>query len=249
MLFRTAIVLRPWLKLVRAAVATVAGRAPVRAYSDLPHGGGFVGRELNADQARLFPGHAPSLKGLNPSRPTKVTRLRSQSALDVGQVSKPGSSGEALFAAESEMRKRVLVIAVGLVLSACSGSSDDKREIGNGDSSPGANSSDDELKIWNGDSTGIEFELTGATGQRLCEFSATREELTEAELDGLAALRLQDAAARAGCDIPTYSITIRGADGSSVRYRATHVDCSSSPILLFEDFDTWAKTSPCSLAP
>jgi hypothetical protein len=140
-----------------------------------------------------------------------------------------------MFGAESDMKRSALSVVLGLVLLACSGSADD--------------SSDDKGKIWNGDSAGIEFELTGATGQRVCEFSATREELTEAQLDGLASLRLQDAAARAGCDIPTYSITIRGGDGSSVRYRATHVDCSSSPILLFEDFDVWAKGSPCSLQP
>jgi hypothetical protein len=129
------------------------------------------------------------------------------------------------------MRIPTLVVALGLVLSACSSSSDNKGEI------------------WNGDSAGIDFELTGATAQRLCEFSATRQELTEAQLEGLSSLRLHDAAARAGCDTPSYSITIRGGDGSSASYRATHVDCSASPILLFEDFDAWAKSTPCSLQP
>ena len=80
-------------------------------------------------------------------------------------------------------------------MSACSTASDNKREI------------------WNGDSAGIDFELTGATGQRLCEFSATRQELTETQLGGLSSLRLHDAAARAGCDTPSYSITIHGGDG------------------------------------
>ena len=151
-----------------------------------------------------------------------------RSGSDRDRLAKTGLTG-CVAAPESDMRRPALVVALGLVLLACSGSAEDKRAI------------------WNGDSAGIEFELTGATGQRICEFSAAREELTEAQLDGLASLRLQDAAVRAGCDTPTYSVTIRAGDGSSVDYRATHVDCSASPILLFEDFDAWAKSSPCSL--
>jgi hypothetical protein len=129
------------------------------------------------------------------------------------------------------MRRPALVAVVGLLLFACSGPSQDERAI------------------WNGESVGIDFELTGATGQRLCEFSATRDQMTAAQLNGLSSLRLQDAAPRAGCDIPTYSVTIHAGDGSSASYRATNVACSSSPILVFEDFDAWAKSTPCSLQP
>lgn len=130
---------------------------------------------------------------------------------------------------EPNMKTPVLVVALGLVLSACSGSSDDKGEI------------------WNGDSVGIDFRLTGPTGQLICEFSATREQLTAAQLDGLSSLRLRDAALSGACDLPTYSITIHAGDGSSASYRATEVPCSSTPILLFDDFDAWAKSTPCSL--
>jgi len=128
------------------------------------------------------------------------------------------------------MRESGLVL-LGLLLSACSDSSRDER------------------RVWNGDSVGIAFELHGPTGQLLCAFSAMREELTAAQLDGLSALMLHDAALRAGCDEPSYAITIHARDGSSASYRATFVDCESSPILLFEDFEAWAKSTPCSYQP
>lgn len=131
----------------------------------------------------------------------------------------------------SDMKKPALVLVVGLLLSACSASSHDDRAV------------------WNAESVRIDFELTGATGQRLCQFSATRDQLTAAQLNGLSSLRLHDAAPSAGCDIPTYSVTVHASDGSSASYRATNVACSSSPILLFEDFDAWAKSTPCSLPP
>lgn len=171
---------------------------------------------------------SPGLKRLHVGSSVE-SELDSEQPLVLRAHARPG------LRAASNMRKPALLVALGLVLGACSGSTDD--------------SSDDKGEIWNGDSARIDFELTGATGQRLCEFSATREELTEPQLDGLASLRLHESTARAGCDTPTYSITIHGGDGSSVRYLATHVDCSSSPILLFEDFDAWAKGSPCSLQP
>ena len=160
-----------------------------------------------------------------------------RSEADLDRLARAASPRGAAFAArfaKSDMRRAARLAALALVLSACSGSAD--------------GSSDDEGEIWNGDSAGIEFELT-RVGRRLCEFSATREELTEAQLAGLASLRLHGAAPRAGCDGPTYSITIHGGDGASVSYRATNVDCSSPPTLLFEDFDAWAKSSPCSLQP
>ena len=129
------------------------------------------------------------------------------------------------------MKKPALVVALGLLVSACTGSSDDKSQI------------------WKGDSVGIDFRLTDPTGQLLCEFSATREQLTTAQLDGLSSLRLHDAARNGACDLPTYSITIHAGDGSSASYLATYPSCSSTPILLFEDFDAWAKSTPCSLQP
>lgn len=128
------------------------------------------------------------------------------------------------------MRRSALVVAFGLVLSACSGSADDKREI------------------WSVDSVGIDFVLTN-WGRRLCEFSATREQLTGAQLDGLSSLRLRDGiGAAAACD-GFYSITIHGRDGSSVAYEAISVYCSGSLFLPIEDFDAWAKSTPCSLQP
>lgn len=100
--------------------------------------------------------------------------------------------------------------------------------------------------IWNADSSAIDFELTGAVGQEICKFSATRDELTEQQLQGLSALKLKNAAVRAGCDVPSYTITVHAKDGSSQRYSATSPDCSSGPIVLFGDFDAWASGTPCS---
>ena len=100
--------------------------------------------------------------------------------------------------------------------------------------------------IWRGDSAGIDFALTGPTAQQLCTFSATRAELTVAQLAGLSALRLHDGTGGAGCDVPSYAITIRAQDGSSASYRATLTICQTSPIVLFDEFNAWAKSTPCS---
>ena len=124
--------------------------------------------------------------------------------------------------------RNALILVWGIWLSGCSGSPEGRA-------------------IWNDDSVGIAFELFGPWGQRMCEFSAKREDLTEAQLAGLASLRLASSAQRAGCDVPTYAVTIDGAHGSSSSYQATDIDCSSSPILLFEDFNAWAMSTPCSL--
>jgi hypothetical protein len=121
-------------------------------------------------------------------------------------------------------------VVLVLVLSACSGSG----------------SSHDEGDIWKGNSVRIAFELNGPTGGLICGFSATRQDLTATQLDGLASLRLHDSAVTSGCDWLSYDVTITAADGSSTSYWATMVGCSSSPILLFEDFDAWARTTPCS---
>jgi hypothetical protein len=180
----------------------------------LLHSGGSVESGLDTEQRLVVRAHARQSRGAEPLGWREATPIAPSSRREPETALGP-----------------TLLIALGLVLCACSGSSDD------------------EGAIWKGDSTGIEFELTGATAQRLCEFSATRVELTQAQLDGLASLRLQHAAARAACDTPSYSVTIHGGNGSSVTYQATHVGCSSSPILLFEDFDAWAKDSPCSLQP
>jgi len=135
-----------------------------------------------------------------------------------------------------DMRAKVasaLVGALGLLSIACSGTSDDGQED----------------RIWRADSAGIDFTLTGAVAQHLCDFSATRAELTAAQLDGLSALRLHDGTGIAGCDIPSYGITIRAQDGSSMTYRATLTICQTSPIVLFDDFNAWAMSTPCSLPP
>lgn len=123
--------------------------------------------------------------------------------------------------------------AFGLLWVACSGTSHD---------SPAP-------AVWGTDSVSIDFTLTGAVAQHLCDFSAAREELTGAQLDGLSALRLHATGGRAACDSPWYGITIRAQDGSSRNYTATHAECSTSPILLFEEFDAWARSTPCSLRP
>jgi hypothetical protein len=131
-------------------------------------------------------------------------------------------------------KQGALVGAFGLLWVACSGTLPDSQARG----------------IWGADSAGIDFTLTGAVGQHLCDFSATREQLTGAQLDGLSALRLHDGTGGAACDTPSYRIMVRAQDGSSTSYRATLPICiSSSPILLFEDFDAWAKSTPCSWQP
>jgi hypothetical protein len=129
------------------------------------------------------------------------------------------------------MRNSALLVVLGLLFTACSGSSPD------------------EDQVWDGDSAGINFVLTGPVAQRLCEFSARRAELTATQLDGLAALRLRDGTGGAGCDVPAYTVTIQAGDGSLTQYQATEVVCSTLPILLFDDFDAWAKSTPCSLEP
>jgi hypothetical protein len=122
-----------------------------------------------------------------------------------------------------------LVIALGLVVSACS---DDGGEA----------------EVWNGDSVAIEFVLKGAVGQTLCEFSTTREELTEAQRAGLRSLKLRPGEyLGSSCDFPNYAIVIHAADGSSANYRAVDPRCDNRPILLFDDFDAWAKSTSCSL--
>ena len=101
-------------------------------------------------------------------------------------------------------------------------------------------------EIWNGDSVRIAFTLNNLFGQLICGFSATRDQLTEAQLVGLSALRLHDSVTRLGCDISTYSVTIHSRDGSALTYRATEDGCSTSSILLFQEFNAWAKSTTCS---
>src|SRR5262245_43621181 len=50
-----------------------------------------------------------------------------------------------------------------------------------------------ERRIWNSGSVAIDFTLTGPIANFLCSFSATREELSSAQIQGLAALMLHDA--------------------------------------------------------
>jgi hypothetical protein len=104
-----------------------------------------------------------------------------------------------------------------------------------------------ERGIWSTSSVDISFTLNGPLRNRLCGFSATREELSSEQIQGLSSLRLQDGRTTSGCDIPTYVITVRAGDGSSATYFATDVYCSTEPILLFADFEAWARSTPCSL--
>jgi hypothetical protein len=101
-----------------------------------------------------------------------------------------------------------------------------------------------ERAIWNANSSGIDFALT-SFGNVLCEFSAQREELTSAQLDGLSALRLHGGTGGAACE-GGYAITIHADDGSLMTFQALDLpQCSTSPILLFEEFDAWATSTPC----
>jgi len=130
-------------------------------------------------------------------------------------------------------KQTAFVGALALLWIACSGTSHDGQEAG----------------IWDADSVGIGFTLTGAVGQHLCDFSAAREELTGAQVDGLSSLTLHATGGRAACDSPWYEITIRAQDGSSRSYAAMNPECTTSPILSFQEFDAWAKSTPCSLQP
>jgi hypothetical protein len=102
--------------------------------------------------------------------------------------------------------------------------------------------------IWTNDSVALEFALTGAVSLTpLCEFSATRQDLSAAQIEGLSSLRLHPAKAEAGCDDATYEITVHAKDGGRETYWATLPVCRSTPILLFDDFEAWAQSTPCSL--
>jgi hypothetical protein len=128
-------------------------------------------------------------------------------------------------------RGRRLVAALGLLTLAGCGTSNDSAY---------------EREIWNSNSAAIEFTLNGPAGP-ICEFSATRAELSSAQLEGLSSLRLQEpVAASVACDGLSYAVTVHAGDGSSARYAATLPVCSSSPLLLFEDFEAWARSTPCS---
>jgi hypothetical protein len=122
------------------------------------------------------------------------------------------------------------LVVLGLFSIACSGISPD------GGVEPG---------IWNANSTGIDFAVT-SFGNVLCEFSARRADLTDAQLDGLSSLRLRDGTGGAACE-GGYTITIYANDGSLMTFQALdRPECATSPILLFEEFDAWARSTPCS---
>jgi hypothetical protein len=134
------------------------------------------------------------------------------------------------------------LIAMAIVLSSgCDRTGDTPHGTNNGTAQATAGDG-----IWNGGSVAIDFELTGAVGQEICKFSAMRDELTPEQLEGLSGLKLHDAAVRAGCDVASYKITVHAKDGSPERYWATLPDCSGEPIVLFDDFDAWASSTPCS---
>ena len=135
-----------------------------------------------------------------------------------------------IASAVDRAKQAALVATFGLLWVACSGTSHDGQGRG----------------IWDADSAGIDFTLD-SLGQHLCDFSATREQLTGAQRDGLSSLGLHDAIGGAGCDGPAYEVTIRARAGSSKSYMATAPVCESPPslILLFEDFDAWAKSTTC----
>jgi hypothetical protein len=105
-----------------------------------------------------------------------------------------------------------------------------------------------ERTIWHADSVAIDIQLTGPIGQNLCEFSATRAALSQAQLDGLSALRPVDSSLTSGCDLFSYTITVQAQGGASKSFQATQPGCSSAPILRFEDFEAWASSTPCSQA-
>jgi hypothetical protein len=127
------------------------------------------------------------------------------------------------------MRKSTLLVACGMLWLACS---DGEGERG----------------FWNADSVRIDFSLQTPVSGPACEFSATRAELTQAQLEGLSALKLHEGIGGAGCDIYQYSIMVHAQGGSATFYRATeNSHCANSPFLLFGDFDAWANSTPCSM--
>jgi hypothetical protein len=132
------------------------------------------------------------------------------------------------------MRNAFVAVVVAVTLCACSATQSDRAADGAA-----------EDRVWSADSAGIDFSLT-FLARELCEFSAMRSELTQAQLDGLSSLRLQDGTGGAGCDVPLYAVTIRAKDGSTTAYTATELVCDTAPILLFADFDAWAESTPCS---
>src|SRR4051812_34998512 len=92
-----------------------------------------------------------------------------------------------------------LVAALGLLaLTSCEAGSEIDR------SGPGPGSA-----IWSESSAAIDFALLGPFRDLRCTFSATRAELTSAQLEGLSSLRLVVGPGGAGCDVPTYTIDVQ----------------------------------------
>lgn len=104
----------------------------------------------------------------------------------------------------------------------------------------------DDGRIWVDSSVQIDWVLTGPEGHVVCEAATSADALTLDQLDGLAALVLMRDEVRAGCDTPTYQVTVQDADGSEATYFADQPGCRAGWVLPFAEFDSWAHEFGCA---